>query len=527
MKKSLWQIINIDHFFHEKGTINFVFILFISLHLFLLNINFAEWGDSYRILRASEFLRSYDYPSDEKRPPLYSLILSFRPGGVDPIVWGKVIMLLVSALTFILFTKISSEFFTNNPYKTNLASLFLTLNPVFLYWSLRIYADVFFAMIVLLATLVYMKRYKKANSYQNIFLLGFITTLGIVTRFEGFVLFGALGMGIIFSGGFVRLVDQLRENLGKALSYVLTVILMVFPYFLWRNPLTSSYLSEPTSRVFGVNEIAIFVASVAFCGGSILYFIFISQSFSTMRKFLVENTFIGSYLSFVLMLTLLWPAAVPRLLVSAIPFGILLFVVQYTSILEFTKKQALIVSSLLFGFYVLVQYKYKLQFLLPNKQLMGVMILLGLVSLLAYLLKNKNLLLLSLAVSMFIWSLSVIYLHKDIFKVVTLGARFAGRGLDGVVAYNDISAVSDWYLNNDPLRNPKVSGKFLPYYKKSDASLSNLKATGSEYLLITNEHNLSMTFDDSDKPYLEKVAEYTETVNGGSFFTKVYKVKYN
>ncbi len=527
MKKSLQQIINIDKFFHEKSTINFVFVLFITLHLFLLNINFAEWGDSYRILRASEYLRSFDYPSDEKRPPLYSLLLSIRPSVVDPIIWGKILMLLISTLTFILFTKIASEFFSNNYYKTNLASLFLALNPVFLYWSLRIYADVFFALIVLLATLVYIKRYKRVNSYLNIFILGFITSLGIVTRFEGFILFGALGIGITFSEGFVNLTYQIRENLGKVLSYALTVVLMIFPYFIWRNPFTSSYLSEPSGRVFGVNEIVIFFASVAFCGGSILYFIFISQSINTIKKFLVENTFIGSYLLFILILSLLWPAAIPRLLVSAIPFGILLFVVQYTSVLEFTKKQVIIVSSLLIGFYILVQYKYKLQFLLPSKQLMVIVILMGLLSLLAYLLRNKNLLLLSFILSMFVWSLTVVYLHKDIFKVVTLGAKFAGRGLDGVVAYNDISAVSDWYLNNDPLRNPKVSGKFLPYYKKSDASLSNLRAIGSDYLLITNEHNLSMTFDDSDKPYLEKVAEYTETVNGGSFFTKVYKVKYN
>ena len=54
-----------------------IILLYIFIHLILININVAEWGDSYRILRASEHIRNdFTYPLDEKRPPLYSIFLS-------------------------------------------------------------------------------------------------------------------------------------------------------------------------------------------------------------------------------------------------------------------------------------------------------------------------------------------------------------------------------------------------------------------------------------------------------------------
>src|SRR3972149_10611486 len=70
------------------------YVLFILVHFFLLNVNTAEWGDSYRILRASEFIRDGSYPEDEKRPPLYSLVLAARPAAADPVLWARGFMLL-------------------------------------------------------------------------------------------------------------------------------------------------------------------------------------------------------------------------------------------------------------------------------------------------------------------------------------------------------------------------------------------------------------------------------------------------
>jgi hypothetical protein len=88
-------------FFNYK----FIFLLFLSLHIIFFNINTAEWGDSYRILRASEFARKGAYPSDEKRPPLFSILLSIRPAAQDQIIWGRLFMFAVSVLFYFVYQR--------------------------------------------------------------------------------------------------------------------------------------------------------------------------------------------------------------------------------------------------------------------------------------------------------------------------------------------------------------------------------------------------------------------------------------
>jgi len=121
-----------------------IFIAFLVFHLLLLNVNKVEWGDSYRILRASEYIRDFSYPIDEKRPPLYSAFLALRPiVSLDPVLWGKVFMLFVSTFSFYLFFRITRLLFREKRDLVTISLLLFSFNPVYFYWSLRIYADVF------------------------------------------------------------------------------------------------------------------------------------------------------------------------------------------------------------------------------------------------------------------------------------------------------------------------------------------------------------------------------------------------
>ncbi len=527
MKKFLPQSLNILELLKTKKSTTLIFVIFIFLHLLLLNINYAEWGDSYRILRGAEYLRNSSYPADEKRPPLYSAILATRPSSVDPILWGRVVMFLVSISTLLVFLKVSEEFLNHDRLKINIALLSLAFNPVFLYWSLRIYADVFFALLVMITTLFYIKIFQKNRNIYSLVGLALITALSILTRFEGYILFGAVGLGLLFPDGFKDYKKQLSLNLHRAISFGFVTLIVLIPYFIWRNPLDSSYLGEQTGREFGINQILIFIASVLFSGGILIYLYYFINSAQDFVSSLRKNSLITSFTLVILLLTLLWPAAVPRTLTSAIPFMCLFFASLYTQKHQMTLKKFAIITSALFGFYLLVQYKYKLQFLVPNKNILVLLIILNVIVAVALYKKYLNALIVMLILSMMVWSLSVVNLHNDVFKVITEGARFSGRGLTGVVAYNDLSSVSDWYLNNDPLRSNNVSGVFFPYYKKSDADLAKLQSVNASYLLITNEHNTQMTFDDTNKPYLKKVAEFKENINGAEFFTKIYKVTYN
>jgi len=95
----------------------YAYLLFIVLHVALFNVNAAEWGDSYRILRASEYIRQGSYPSDEKRPPLFSALTAIRPNSVDPVVWGRVVVFIFSFLSLIVFDKLTQIYIKNEKYR--------------------------------------------------------------------------------------------------------------------------------------------------------------------------------------------------------------------------------------------------------------------------------------------------------------------------------------------------------------------------------------------------------------------------
>src|SRR5688572_13539572 len=116
-------------------------LILLAVHLLLFNINVAEWGDSYRIMRASEFLRDGAYPTDEKRPPLFALILATRPDFVDQTQWGRIVLLIFSIASFYLFWKLAQRYLKESN-KRQFALILFIFNPVYLYWSLRVMADI-------------------------------------------------------------------------------------------------------------------------------------------------------------------------------------------------------------------------------------------------------------------------------------------------------------------------------------------------------------------------------------------------
>ncbi|HOV97611.1 MAG TPA: hypothetical protein PLW49_01140, partial [bacterium] len=143
----------------------YAYLLFIVLHVALFNVNAAEWGDSYRILRASEYIRQGSYPSDEKRPPLFSALTAVRPNSVDPVVWGRVVVFIFSFLSLIVFDKLTQIYIKNEKYRFVSLILFI-LNPVYLYWSIRVMADVPFSFFVLLTFYLLSKYYESLKQKE-------------------------------------------------------------------------------------------------------------------------------------------------------------------------------------------------------------------------------------------------------------------------------------------------------------------------------------------------------------------------
>ena len=272
-------------FFRRVPLSFYALIIFFIFHIVLFNVNTAEWGDSYRILRASEFIRQGSYPIEEKRPPLFSIFTALRPSFVDAVVWGRVVVFVFSLLAFLLFNELLKIYIKENKYRF-LALLFFMFNPVYLYWSLRIMADVPFSFFVLLA--FYISKKYSNRGYLKPILLGFISGLSILTRFEGYLLFGSLILGAFFNWkDLEKIIESKKCFLSKLFKLIfknwkalvivgLTTSFTILPWVLYRNPFKSSYFEETSRRTYDFKMIWIYFVSITYSFGfsSAFYFIF-------------------------------------------------------------------------------------------------------------------------------------------------------------------------------------------------------------------------------------------------------------
>jgi len=513
---------------------NLIYILFISLHLFLLNINVAEWGDSYRILRASEYIRNdFTYPVNEKRPPLYSLVLSLRPGFVDPILWGRVFMLIVSVIFLYTFEKFLRLFIKDEKY-INIGLLLLAFNPVFLYWSIRIYADVFFSLLVFMSLYILLsKRDKKTEliPFKSSILLGIIVGLSILTRFEGYILFGSIGLSFLLKDISIKSIKGIWKtflsNIKNIFGYVLSLIFVVSPWMLYRNPFVSTYFEEPTGRTYDVYMVWTYVVSLLFLFGFTSAFFFIFNNIKNLKQLLSKKVSISAFILLELVLILLWPAAIPRLFVPIIPFLVLFLSLSLKKYFEDKKNNLIVVSAfnlVLLGIYVVSQYFLKLQFLIPTKELFIVLVILQFFPILFIYKNSCKWFVYSILLSSLVWSLFIIYIHKDTFISVKNAVVYVSKNIEGVVAYNDVSSVSSWYLDNAPGRNKNLKGYFYNFEKDYLLTYASLMQQPLDYLLITNEHNITMDIDLNKRPYLTLIKEFSYNVNGKIFTSRIVKL---
>ncbi len=488
-----------------------IFSLFFILHISLFGINVVEWGDSYRILRAANYIKSFTYPLDEKRPPLFSAILALQPNGVDAVVFGRIVVFAFSVLSFFIFKKIAQHFIKDKKY-VNVALLFFVLNPVYLYWSIRIMADVpfaFFAMLVLYLFTIWSEN--KLLNVWRLLLLGALTSLAVLTRFEGYLLFAAICAGL-FNFKFSL------KNFKNIFIYGVGFASLVVPYLLYKNPFASSYLQEPTGRSYDFKMVSIYLISLLFIFGFTSAFYFIFNSYKLVWKFLITNLSISAFLALELVLILVWPAAIPRLFVCVIPFLTIILVLSMEHYFEKSTKPkplyVLLINSLLFGAYVLGQYFLKLQFLIVLKPVFVIICILQAFIIWNIYLKNLKWFIVLVSISMLLWSITTIYIHKDIYRNIK-EAALSVTGKD--LIYNDIDSIVMWYGGSD--------SDFCDMNKKVDEVKKCIGKYDPDYLIVSNDHDIYYKFDGKKYQGLTLEKEFKELINGKIFYARVYKVQ--
>jgi len=492
------------------------FLAFFAIHVVFLNINAAEWGDSYKILRSAQFIRHFTYPLDEKRPPLFASFLSVIPSTSDQIFWGRVEMLVFSLVSFFVFYKLFRVLSKDHESAIKPALILFVLNPVYLYWSLRVMSDIPFSLLVLLV-FYFIFKWRDNYSFGKLALIGFLISLAVMTRFEGYMLFGAVFLGFVFD----RFKFSLLKNIRNLIYLTLTFFLTVFPYLYFRNPLKSSYLDEPSGRTYDIKTLLIYVSSFLFLFGFSYAFFFIYNKKTIVKNFFVENSSIAFFVFLELLLILVWPAAIPRLFVSIIP---LLIIPLSWAIYEYFNEdkainlgtQVVSLGFLLFV-YIVSQFFLKLQFLIIIKPVFIGVVLLQLFLSLSILKRRKSYFYSLLSLILAVWSFFTIWIHKDIFRSINSASIFIKNNLSGKVVHNDVSYVSAWYL--------KQNGTYFSKIEKDSTSFDDYLSTGTNYVLVTNEHNTDLSFDVTKRPYLVLVKNFAYKVNGKEFFSRIYKLK--
>jgi len=514
-----------------------IYVFFIVLHIFLFNINAAEWGDSYKILKAAEYIKRLDYPKNEKRPPLFSIILATRPQPVDAVVWGRVVMLAFSLTSFFCFDKLVSQYIKKDKYQ-NISLILFTLNPVYLYWSIRIMSDIPFSFFVIL-TFYLLSRWKGALSVSRSILLGFILGLAILTRFEGYILLFSVMVGMIFMESGLKLSFFLPRVFFRELWYKLkylvplglTTLIVILPYWLFRSPIDSKYLDEQEYRSFDFSLLWIYFVSLLYILGFIPFFYFVIKDIFSHKSsgsviiFLRENVGISVFLLLECILILWWPAAVPRLFVAVVPFFIIVFVRSYEDFETQDTKLSLLdilALSFLLLFYGVSQYYMRLQFLLPVKTVFVAVFLMQLVVIVSIIKKKSNIMLIFGLLSIFIWSLATIWLHRYLYLSIRDAAKYAAYNLSGKVIYNDVSSISDWYITQSGI-NKNIKGDFHAVLNLDDINYKILRKKNPDYLILTNEYNPYINFGIERRPYLTLVKEFKYNINGKVFFSDILK----
>jgi len=121
------------------------FLFFLGLRVLLFDVNISEWGDSYHIVRAAKSLREdFSYPVDEKRLPLFSVLIASKSsaGGDDCLGQRFSKFVLTAGILFLTYRLARRLFPDLDNFALCTLHFALLFSPVFLYWSLRVVGGV-------------------------------------------------------------------------------------------------------------------------------------------------------------------------------------------------------------------------------------------------------------------------------------------------------------------------------------------------------------------------------------------------
>ncbi len=549
----------------------FIFIIgYLVIRVLLLNANYTEWGDTFRMIRAADYLSNGSWPWDEKRWPLYSVFLIPGIWLNAPIFWGRMLSIFISTGSIVMIYAFYLKFISRKDDSLHsstvasqrklyalLASIFAVTSSIFGYWSIRVMADPLFALLILIYFYYLPDLYKKNNHRVLEYTLSGLLLAITMTRLEGifvalatalfFLIYPAHGRN--FTPSLKKSIINITDNSRKILIFFIPQVLIYFPWtlyakVLYKGEVSNDYLDEIETFVFNLERFKYFFTYTFFILVIPLTAYFIWNGVKSIKE--SKNTdiiFLIPLLLFILqelLIGFIWTPSLPRIYMPLIPFLAMLFVF---GIENFRRRKVeirkyLIINLSLTFLFVYLQYNQKLYFLGASKLLFAIIIISNLFLMFFPILKweSKKVFVAAIIILNLLITSVVIYNQSYIYKSVVKGIEFV-TPLDGITAYSDETGNAEWYLRShgfylDPGNN----------INDTNEQYQLLKSNNVSYMLWTNEFNRASYFIDPKidprfeliyvfqqpiRDPLDKVADRLNILDDSDymvFTTKIYKV---
>lgn len=519
----------------------FVFIfVYILFRILLINVNFTEWGDTFRMIRGAEYLSRGLWPFDEKRLPFYSLLLVPGVWFNSQIFWGRLLSIISSTVNLFFVYIFYLRFISSNKKFALFSSVLLSVTSVFAYWSLRVMADPIFSTLTMVFIYFVMKFYykdKKDIGIKKLALLSVLLIAITMTRLEGAFL--ALSVGLFF---------LIKKKWLDSIIVFLPQIFIYLPWifytkFIYSGDVQNNYFDELQGFVFDLKRFEYFFSYTIYVLVIPCLIVFFAFGILLWKKNKIFNSILwlplGMFLILELIVGFIWTPSLPRIYMPIIPFLVMLSVFGIEKI-NHTEHKVLFVSSNLFalGLFVYLQSTQKLYFLGASKLLFLILIVSSvLISVSIFFRKSFEKVIFTSLISLsVIVSFIVVYNQKDIYKTVKQGINYTLEN-PGFVAYSDETGNTEYYL--------KDRSVYLPpnLIMNPETQYKILRNWNTEYLLWTNEFNRGSSFiDPKNDPRYRLLAVYQKEIkdpfdvllnkldiekddNNEVFYTKVYLVK--
>ena len=463
--------------FIKKYYIWFLLFFYIAVRASLININFAEIGDSNNFLLLADQIANGIFPVFTNRLPFYPLLLATGIKFMDGYLWGRILSLLFSVGSIVVLYKLAIFLFKKREIAV-LTCLLTVLNPIFSQHSMRIYSEVLLLLLVLGSFYFFYRE----NLKLDFLVVSLLTILATMTRYEGSILFPVF----LLSYAILKKWRKLIYYSAFTLSFFAAVLCFIY----FKSGAFPSRFLEGVLLVFRPREynlVPTYLTHLLFISGfpTLIYFeIFgFSHLFRSFKKFAPLILYLGLDL---FLIYKIHPGA--RYFYVLVPIFSLAIACSFVQ--DFIKNKLIffIINVVSMGLFIYLALTVKPFFVFGTIYSSLVTLLLSLAVLLICLLYKqldrgkviKNLVITIMLISLFNLSSSMIWYRRYDYYTIAQASRYLTSESEKV-AYFDESGVSAWFL--------RKNGVYFNEDLSDTDQLSWLKKNNVKYAIYTNEYN--------------------------------------